>query len=63
MGSSIRLFSIRGIDLRLHITFPLILIWAGLQFGMRAGNLEGALFRRNRHFSALCIGHVARIRA
>ncbi len=44
MGSSIRLFSIRAIDIRLHITFPLILLWAALQFGMRAGSLEGAVF-------------------
>lgn len=44
MGSSIRLFSIRGIDIRLHITFPLILLWAGLQFGLRAGSLESAAF-------------------
>lgn len=46
MGSSLRLFSIRGIDIRLHITFPLILLWAAFQFGLRSGNLvmEGALF-------------------
>lgn len=44
MGSSFKLFSIRGIDLRIHITFPLILIWAGLQFGLRTGTLESALF-------------------
>ena len=44
MGSSYKLFSIRGIDLRLHITFPLILVWAGLQYGLRTGTLESALF-------------------
>lgn len=44
MGSSLKLFSIRGIDVRLHITFPLILIWAAFQFGSRTGSLESALF-------------------
>ncbi len=44
MGSSFKLFSIRGIDVRIHITFPLILIWAGLQYGLRTGTLESALF-------------------
>ncbi len=44
MGNSLKLFSVRGIDIRLHITFPLILLWAGLQFGLRAGSLDSALF-------------------
>lgn len=44
MGSSFRLFAIRGIDLRLHITFPLILLWAAYQFGLADGNVSGALF-------------------
>lgn len=44
MGNSFKLFSIRGIDIRLHITFPLILLWAGLQFGLRAGTVESAVF-------------------
>jgi stage IV sporulation protein FB len=46
MASSLKLFSIRGIDLRLHITFPLILLWAAFQFGFQDGalQLEGALF-------------------
>ncbi len=46
MGSSLRLFSIRGIDIRLHMTFPLILLWAAFQFGVQSGGLviEGALF-------------------
>lgn len=45
MGGSIPLFSVRGIIIRMHITFPLILIWAALQFGVfnRAG-LSGAIF-------------------
>ncbi len=44
MGNSFKLFSVRGIDIRLHITFPLILLWAGLQFGLRAGAVESAVF-------------------
>ena len=44
MGSSLKLFSVRGIDVRLHITFPLILLWAAYQFGLSDGNLNGALF-------------------
>jgi Zn-dependent protease/CBS domain-containing protein len=45
MGSSIHLFSVRGIDIRMHITFPLILVWGALQFGLLAGQgLTGALF-------------------
>ena len=44
MGSSLKLFSIRGIEVKLHITFPLILLWAALQFGLLAGNLSSALF-------------------
>ena len=44
MGNSLKLFSIRGIEVKLHITFPLILIWAALQFGLLAGNLSSALF-------------------
>lgn len=44
MGSSLKLLSVRGIDIRLHITFPLILLWAGLQFGLSAGNLSSAFF-------------------
>jgi Zn-dependent protease/CBS domain-containing protein len=45
MRDSIRLFTIRGIQLRVHLTFPLILIWAMLQFGLFAGlGWEGALF-------------------
>ncbi|RME39160.1 MAG: site-2 protease family protein [Thermoflexia bacterium] len=44
MGS-IRLFTIRGIPVRMHITFPLILVWAAFQFGSSQGNwLRGAAF-------------------
>ncbi len=45
MGNSIRLFNIFGISIRMHITFPLILVWAAIQFGvMGSRGLEGALF-------------------
>lgn len=45
MGQSIKLFSVRGIAVRMHLTFPLILIWAALQFGVLArGGWTGAIF-------------------
>ncbi|HXW01098.1 MAG TPA: site-2 protease family protein [Anaerolineae bacterium] len=45
MESSIRLFSVRDIAIRMHITFPLILIWAALQFGVfNGGGWAGAIF-------------------
>ena len=44
MNKSLRLLTIRGIDIRLHITFPLILIWAAYQFGTLYGTLSGAMF-------------------
>jgi Zn-dependent protease len=44
MGRSFKLFAVRGIDVRLHFTFPLILIWAGLQFGLIGGSASAALF-------------------
>jgi Zn-dependent protease/CBS domain-containing protein len=44
-SGSIRLFNIRGITLRVHLTFPLILVWAALQFGLFAGlGTSGAIF-------------------
>jgi Zn-dependent protease/CBS domain-containing protein len=46
MGS-FKLLSIRGIDIRVHITFPLILIWSAVQHGVlnQAGfSLSGAAF-------------------
>ena len=43
--NSLKLFSVRGIDIRVHVTFPLILIWAALQFGwLTGGGVEGAIF-------------------
>ncbi len=45
MRNSIRLLTVRGIDIRVHVTFPLILIFAVLQFGVFAGQgAAGALF-------------------
>ncbi len=45
MNSSFKFMSIRGIDLRIHLTFPLILIWAAFQYGAAAGNATtGAIF-------------------
>jgi Zn-dependent protease len=45
MESGIPLFTLRGITVRMHISFPLILIWGALQFGfMRDSGVEGAIF-------------------
>jgi Zn-dependent protease/CBS domain-containing protein len=45
MESSIRLFSVRDIVIRMHVTFPLILVWAALQFGVfNRGGWVGAIF-------------------
>lgn len=45
MGGSFRLFSVRGIAIRIHITFPLILIWGAIQFGFLANrSMVGAIF-------------------
>lgn len=43
MDSGIRLFTVRGIPIRMHITFPLILVWGAFQFG-RGGGIQGAIF-------------------
>ncbi len=45
MSSSLKLFSVAGIAIRMHITFPLILVWAAIQFGLvAAAGAAGALF-------------------
>jgi len=45
MENSIHLFTVRGIAIRVHVTFPLILIWGALQFGPLSGRgLNGAVF-------------------
>jgi Zn-dependent protease/predicted transcriptional regulator len=43
MKNSLKLFAVRGVDIRLHFTFPLILLYAALQFGL-IGGAAGALF-------------------
>ena len=44
MNRSLKLWTIRGISVRMHITFPLILLWAALQFGVMArGGIGGAI--------------------
>ncbi len=45
MESGIPLFKVRGILIRMHITFPLILVWGALQFGLLfEQGLRGAIF-------------------
>jgi Zn-dependent protease/CBS domain-containing protein len=45
MTNSIRFLTVRGIDIRVHVTFPLILIFAILQFGVFTGQgVAGAIF-------------------
>lgn len=45
MSSSLKLFSVRDIDIRVHLTFPLILLWAAFQFGvLGGGGVSGGLF-------------------
>ncbi|MEA3375507.1 MAG: site-2 protease family protein [Chloroflexota bacterium] len=45
--ASFKLFTVQGIDIKVHITFPLILVWAALQFGFLGQDgfsLSGAAF-------------------
>lgn len=45
MNNAIKLFTIRGIEIKMHFTFPLILIWAGLSFGVfNQGGVEGGVY-------------------
>jgi Zn-dependent protease len=45
MNNAIRLFRVGGIQIKMHVTFPLILIWAALSFGIfNQGGWEGALY-------------------
>lgn len=45
MEGSIKLVTVSGIDIRMHLTFPLILIWGALQFGVFLGlGVQGAAF-------------------
>ena len=45
--TGIKLFTVRGIEVKMHITFPLILVWAAVQFGFlnqRGFSPSGAAF-------------------
>ena len=45
MNNAHRIFTVRGIDIKIHFTFPLILIWAALSFGYFSdAGLEGAAY-------------------
>ena len=45
MKGSMKLFSVKGIDVKVHFTFTLILIWAAYRWGVQAGEgVTGALF-------------------
>jgi len=45
MSWSIKLFSVKGIDVKMHFTFLFILIWAGSYWGVQTGQgTSGALF-------------------
>lgn len=45
MSWSIKMFSVRGIDVKIHLTFVLILIWAAYRWGISLGHgVEGAVF-------------------
>lgn len=37
-----RIGSVQGIDLKIHLTFPLVLVWAAVEFG--GGRTDGTLF-------------------
>ena len=45
MNWSLKLFKIKGIDIKVHLTFVLILIWAAYRWGGNTGEgLQGAVF-------------------
>lgn len=45
MNWSLKLFKLRGIDIKVHLTFVLILIWAAYRWGSSTGEgLQGAVF-------------------
>jgi Zn-dependent protease/predicted transcriptional regulator len=45
MENGIPLFKVRGIQVRMHVSFPLILVWGAIQFGVLAGRgMAGAIF-------------------
>jgi Zn-dependent protease/CBS domain-containing protein len=44
MAWSFRLFRVKGIDVKIHLTFLLILVWAAYRWGTLTGTTQGALF-------------------
>lgn len=45
MDNAFRIFRLRGIDVFIHVTFPLILIWVAVSYGVLQGRgVSGALF-------------------
>ncbi|MEJ2557619.1 MAG: peptidase M50, partial [Anaerolineae bacterium] len=45
MSWSLKLFRIRGIDVKVHLTFVLILVWAAYRWGVGLGaGTTGAVF-------------------
>jgi len=44
MGGSFKIMTVRGIDIKIHVTFFLILIYAAITFGSLGRGLPGALF-------------------
>jgi Zn-dependent protease len=45
--SGVKIFTVQGIEVKVHVTFPLILIWAAVQFGYlneSTFSLSGAVF-------------------
>ncbi|HEX5807185.1 MAG TPA: site-2 protease family protein [Anaerolineales bacterium] len=45
MNWSLKLMKIRGIDIKVHLTFVLILIWAAYRWGINSGEgMQGAVF-------------------
>ena len=45
MDGSIKLLRVWGIDIRMHLTFPLIVVWAAIQYGVLLGQgWAGAVF-------------------
>ena len=44
MGGSFKILTIRGIDIKIHVTFFLILVYAAIVFGSAGRGIDGALF-------------------
>jgi Zn-dependent protease len=44
MGWSLKLGRIAGIDLYMHVTFPLLFVWVGFIYWAQTGSIEGVLF-------------------